>query len=371
MTREQALSMSFTDADKRLALRPDDFRFGDLPEIRVGLEIELGDRAMEIILPPVGRPLRQLTLLGVFQLAGEGAIRFWFEKANVDDVLELGPPSDPAKRSLRTALETTRTNLAAVQTQRDSHEQQLAVLEAQPSTAQALNQRNAFRAAIKGSTQQIKNFEDQLRKQEKEVGDDAFLADRVQHALIPRILQVSAAYRVPGGLEDPEEALYRAFLSEDRREREAAVRLSRRLASAGLFGQREAGVALLPVDSRTYGERQVRFKHPTHGELSLRNLGTGEQQVVLMLAQRVITPYPIAHLEEPEAHLHKGLMEPLARVLRDSVLGNGESPNVDQLWLATHHPLFALADSFEDVSLDETGATRVIRRHRNEADVHF
>src|SRR5262249_11783613 len=130
-------------------------------------------------------------------------------------------------------------------------------------------------------------------------------------------------------------------------------------------------VGLLPVDSAKYGEKQIRFRHPTHGDLPLRNLGSGEQQVVLMLGQRVITPYPISMLEEPEAHLHKTLMEPLARVLRESVRGDGGTPDVDQLWMATHHPLFAIADEFYDVRLDHRGATRVERRKRDEAVKHF
>ena len=90
-----------------------------------------------------------------------------------------------------------------------------------------------------------------------------------------------------------------------------------------------------------------------------------------MLGQRVITPYPIAHLEEPEAHLHKTLMERLARVLRESVLGDGGTPDVDQLWMATHHHYFAIADEFFDVSIDDQGATRVARRKRDEAVKHF
>jgi hypothetical protein len=198
-----------------------------------------------------------------------------------------------------------------------------------------------------------------------------FIAEQVQRVLIPRLLQLSGAYRVPGGAEDPQDALYQAFLSENPRERDAARRLGQRLASAGLFGAPAEGVALLPVDSRTYGEKQIRFKHPTHGELPLRNLGSGEQQVVFMLGQRVITPYPIAHVEEPEAHLHKTLMEPLARVLRDSVSGNGGVPDVDQLWMATHHHYFAIAPEFFDVSIDERGATQIARRKRDEAVKHF
>ncbi len=188
---------------------------------------------------------------------------------------------------------------------------------------------------------------------------------------IPRLLQRSPAYRVPGAEDDPQGALYQAFLSEDKAEREAAHRLSKRLSKAGLFGAPSDGIALFPVDSRTYGEKQIRLQHPIHGELPLRNLGSGEQQIVLLLAQRVITPYPIAHVEEPEAHLHATFMEPLAKILRDSVLGDDGPPDVDQLWIATHHHAFAIAEEFFDVSLDDAGATRVERKKRDEAVKHF
>lgn len=290
--REEAVPMTLSDADKMLDLRPDDFRFGCLPEIRVSLEIELGPRALDILALPSGRALSTLKLTGVFQLDGDSSVRFWFERAHVSGGIVT--PGGVRRRSV--------------------------------------NQR--------------------LRP--------------LQRTRIPDLLQLSGAYRVPGGAEDPQSALYQAFLSENPRERDAARRLSQRLATAGLFGAPAEGIALVPVDSRTYGEKQIRLKHPTHGELPLRNLGSGEQQLVLMLGQRVITPYPIAHVEEPEAHLHKNLMEPLARVLRDSVLGNGGAPDVDQLWMATHHDDFAIAPELFDVALDAKGATQIKRRKRDE-----
>jgi hypothetical protein len=131
-----------------------------------------------------------------------------------------------------------------------------------------------------------------------------------------------------------------------------------------------ASAELIPVESATYNERQVRFTHPAHGELPFRNLGSGEQQIAYMLAQRVITPFPIAQLEEPEAHLHTSLMEPFARVLAESVAGDGGTPDVDQLWIATHHHHFALALDYFDVQLVD-GATTVTRTPRAKSAVHF
>ena len=41
---QEAVSLRFPEADRVLDLRPDDFRHGDLPEIRIALEIELGSK---------------------------------------------------------------------------------------------------------------------------------------------------------------------------------------------------------------------------------------------------------------------------------------------------------------------------------------
>ena len=366
MKREEAVSMLLPEADKKLELRPDDFRFGDLPEIRISLAVDLGTRARQIVLPPSGREMSRLELEGVFQLDGDSAIRFWFERADVDD-LPIGAPVDAHKRDVRQNLESLRSRREQLAAQRAESESQLADAEARGAATTI----TASRGQIRLYTQRLRQTDDQLRAQESALDGDLLIAERVQRSLIPRLLQLSGTYRVPGGTGDPQAALYQAFLSEDPRERDAAQRLGQRLARAGLFGAPTGGVALLSVDSRTYAEKQIRFRHPTHGELSLRNLGSGEQQIVLMLGQRVITPFPIAHVEEPEAHLHKALMEPLARVLRESVLGDGETPDVDQLWMATHHHYFAIANEFFDVSLDEQGATHVARRPRDEAAVHF
>ncbi len=371
MKKEQAGRLSLADADKNLDLRPDDFRFGDLPEIQVALELELGSRAMQILAPPSGRDLRLLNLQAVFQLdEPEGAIRYWFDRADIDGVLEIGPPADAARRAERASIQGLRAQRAQHEAQREVSAQQSAALDAQPASPQILAQRAAHRAQIRALSQALSSLDAQIRQHEEAVGEESFVAERIQGVLIPRLLQVSPAYRVPRSPDDPESALYRALVSEDVRQQEAAWRLSQRLARAGLFGVR-GEVALVPVESRTYAERQVRFRHPQHGPLSMRNLGTGEQQVVIMLGQGVITPCPIAHLEEPEAHLHKTLMESFATVLRESAAGNGDAPDVDQLWIATHHRYFALSDEFFDVAIDERGGTNVARRKRDEVAKHF
>ena len=310
------ISLPLPNVSTALGLRPDDFHFGSLPQIRVELSLDIGRRVFD---PSLGiefdeGPVR-LDLHGVFQLFENTAIQFWFERANIGVIPPEGSADKLADRFVADGLADLRH-------------------EGKPSNVEGLR------------------------------------GQQLRFAL-GRILQSSDAYRHPGGDRDPQGALFDALLSEDPRQREAARRLGRRLAETKLFGAVSGDVALIPVDSRTYGEKQIRFRHPTHGEIPLRNLGSGEQQLVIMLAQNVITPFPISQIEEPEAHLHTSLMEPLARLLVQSVNPDNGSPDVDQLWIATHHHHFAIAPEFFDVSLDEKGATRVARKKRDLAVPHF
>lgn len=72
-----AVSLSLQDADRELTLRPDDFHFGSIPQIRVALTIELGHRTLRGILPDdLGSKLACLDLAGVFQYDGDKSIRF-------------------------------------------------------------------------------------------------------------------------------------------------------------------------------------------------------------------------------------------------------------------------------------------------------
>lgn len=312
-----AVSLSLGNANASLQLRPDDFSMGKVPRIRVELRVELGTRALQLALGTAETNGPVMVEIGaMFEMASEATIQFHFDRAHVVS-------DDPGDGKM-------------------------------DSTAKMLGP--AFGV---------------LRTEEAGVGYAQFLANRLRHLMFREILQPSDAYRVPGGSNDPQTALFESFLSEEPRRREAARNLGRRLAKAGFFGAGGDPIGLIPVDSKTYNEKQIRFRHPTHGEIPLRNLGSGEQQIVMMLAQDVITPYPIALLEEPEAHLHTSLMEPLARLLQDSVNPKEGNPDVDQLWIATHHHHFAIAPEFFDVSLDEKGATRVERKKRDLAAPHF
>jgi AAA domain, putative AbiEii toxin, Type IV TA system len=103
-------------------------------------------------------------------------------------------------------------------------------------------------------------------------------------------------------------------------------------------------------------------------DISLDLAGLGIAQIYWILAQAMLSGARMVAIEEPEAHLHaptsgRDLCELLERLV--------EERYVDQLFIATHHHQFALAEEYFDVSLDATGSTQIERRPRDEAVKHF
>jgi hypothetical protein len=368
--RDSAVGLSLSEGDKSLGLRPDDFHYGQLPEIRVAIDVVLGTKAAEIVRAPVEHSLGRLSMEVVVQLPADDEIRFWFERADLDGTTSLGPITDAGKQELRRALSSTRNYIDGLTTQLAEEEAQLALIDSQPASQEVDAQRTQILPRLLGDRKALRTSKNELHQIEAQLDKEALLAERIRTTLLRRPIQVSPAYRVPGGPYDPEEALYHKCLSDNRLERDAMRRLGQRLASVGLFGTGAEQVAIVPVDDKRYGERRIFLSHPTHGDLPLRNLGSGEQQIVYMLAQSAMTPFPIAQIEEPEAHLHTSLMARLAHILHQSVTGDGGAPDVDQLWIATHHHHFAISPDYFDVKLDG-GATTVTRKPRAKAAPHF
>ena len=365
LRREEGHRLSMGEANSELGLRAEDFFRGGPKEIRVALEVALGSRAVSILGQALPSDSSTLFLEGVFQEHAEDQLIFWCERADVDGILSLGPSQEPgsahARQQIaihRSALEQATLQTAALRAQVAAHADQnvRAQLEA------------SYRAAFAQHKKAVESSNAAIAQLESELGREALLADRIRYVLCRELVQLHDAYRMPGG--EAERRLHRALLADDPRDLEAVDRLAERLGTVGLFGNRRGSVGLRPVETR-YGEREVLFQRPPHGWMSMRNLGTGEQQIILMLSQHVITEHPVAHLEEPEAHLHPALMGPFADFLRQAIDPPAGKPDTDQLWMATHHHLFALTPTYFDVSLDSTGATNVSVKPRSEAAKHF
>jgi ABC-type transport system involved in cytochrome c biogenesis ATPase subunit len=368
--KENAVTLSQTDANETLGLRPTDFHFGASPEIRIGFDVSLGTRAIELIKAPMDGPIQKLSVDIVVQLISDTEMLYWFDRAEIDDIVLRWTNSESQSVELLQQINQIRSKIETQRLIVDGQEAALAALDSRSNEPEVIAARTAARGRVKGQTVSLRNLESLLRQTEMQLDKPMLLVHRIRYTLIPKLIHISAAYRVPGDISDPETDLHRAALAESGPDAAAMKRLGERLGSVGFFGGDTKPIYIRPV-SNSYGERVIHLSHPLLGmELPVRNLGSGEQQIVYMLAQRVITPCPIALLEEPEAHLHTSLMERFARVLRESVDGDGGTPDVDQLWVATHHHHFALALSYYDVKI-ENGATTIETMPRAKAAKHF
>jgi len=147
-------------------------------------------------------------------------------------------------------------------------------------------------------------------------------------------------------------------------------RLGHLLGTTGAFPGADH-VEFAPGLDQQLDEHRLLVAVPGVGDIPLENLGTGQQQLIMMTADALLEQRPIIQFEEPEAHLHKELMETFARFLRmEAELAGPESP-IDQVWLSTHHHAFAIAPEYFEVTHDPEHGTMVERRDRAFATRHF
>jgi hypothetical protein len=238
---------------------------------------------------------------------------------------------------------------------------------------------------------------DQARNEAFRVFEMAFLRNT-----LPRLVSWTDAYRLPAGElsgrspYDIEDQVYLQLTSPSPTASATQDRLQELLGRVALFGV-DQPTHIRPVtvtqgdsspmmrgdaaagwstqgSSRSAGpvrRGRVHVRHPAAGDLPLTSLGSGEQQVFLMLAQRVLEDIPIVVIEEPEAHLHVDLMRRFSDVLQTAVLPTASgAPAISQLWLATHHHAFAIAPEYLDVEF-RNGQTLATRKNRAQAAVHF
>jgi hypothetical protein len=101
-------------------------------------------------------------------------------------------------------------------------------------------------------------------------------------------------------------------------------------------------------------------------EVPLHLAGLGIAQIYSILGQALLREADAVAIEEPEAHLHAPTSGIHLRQLLERLVTEGY---LDQLFIATHSNLFDLDETgYYDVSLDESGATRVERKPLSEID---
>lgn len=105
------------------------------------------------------------------------------------------------------------------------------------------------------------------------------------------------------------------------------------------------------------------------GRLPLESLGSGSQQLLLVLGQVFLNDFSIIALEEPEMNLspqrQQELMIALRRLMQDPAV------KLNQLFISTHSPYLEFSENFYDVTLDERGHTRVRKTLAQKWSSHF
>ncbi|MFH1465769.1 MAG: AAA family ATPase [Pseudomonadota bacterium] len=232
--RENGRDLSWVEADRRLGFRADDFCANGPQRLTVELGLDLGPRAVEVVKPPEGGALATLSLAFVLESVQSTGIRFWFERAELDGGRSLGPETEPRRRSQLQQLDQWRANHANAVAVFEAHRVQLA--DAQTSGQGQAARSQQLQAQVRQYAASVESAASQIRALESQLGEAAFLAERVRRTLLPGLLRISEAYRVPDTRDDPQGALFRAYLSEDLGERRVIQRLGRLLGAAHLFG---------------------------------------------------------------------------------------------------------------------------------------
>jgi ABC-type transport system involved in cytochrome c biogenesis ATPase subunit len=105
-------------------------------------------------------------------------------------------------------------------------------------------------------------------------------------------------------------------------------------------------------------------------DLPVQSLGSGDQEVLVLMALVFLSSTAIVAIEEPEAHLHWTNQ----RVLREALRKVAEDDSVLplQVLLESHSHEFQYGDFFFDVTRNEaTGLTEVVHKPNEEAYPHF
>ncbi len=158
--------------------------------------------------------------------------------------------------------------------------------------------------------------------------------------------------------------LFYAFAGDDLDQRERFFQLRDLLESRFGVGRLDTAMTTRPAASRSpddplrYAPEVIaRFLRP-EGAFPVETLGSGVQQILLLLGQMLFNPARSVGIEEPEMNLSPEWQACLMAVFRDLVqAGPG---GLDQIFITSHSPEFDCAPDYWRVTY-ENGATRVER----------
>lgn len=159
------------------------------------------------------------------------------------------------------------------------------------------------------------------------------------------------------------QALFYAYLSSDLEQKKRLNAIKRILAESP-FELGELDIALDPATDRI----DIGLIRP-NGRLPIENLGSGAQQLLLVLGQIFLNDYPLIAIEEPEMNLAPQYQEYLMTALRK--LMQDPAVKLQQLFISTHSPYFEFTENFYDVTFDSAHGTQVKRATSETHSQHF
>ncbi len=202
--------------------------------------------------------------------------------------------------------------------------------------------------------------------------DTRFITDKIENSIsnssfltIPTLHTIQASRRIqterkgqdkhPVSVSDHnlKQALFYAYLSRDLQQKRRLSAIKHILAEPP-FSLGELDIALDPAtDQIDIGFVQA------NGRLPLENMGSGVQQLILLLGQIFLNDYPLIAIEEPEMNLSPQYQQYLLVALRQLM----QDPDIklQQLFISTHSPYFEFEETFFDVTMDQAGLTHVAR----------
>jgi hypothetical protein len=377
-TREESARLDYASADSQLGIRRDDFNTSGENEIQFRMEIELGSRAQWSVGNLPTPAVLEIDI--IVQDVGDG-IRWWVPRAQVGEEFSLTGSDAHHGTGLRQRLVVFGAELAQAQTNLQRVRVQL---QSQTINGAELAQLSAEAA---GYEEQASRARRSIEQHERGFGGKMLILERVRSKLLRReLLRVSEAYRrisrePMGGssefevdleaLSGPAQIQRRLYLlatSSDARQRAIPQLLASYVANAmDDAGESRGAFELNAVRNNEFREYETQLTRGSIAGIPITNLGTGEQQLLILLLDVLVSSTPVVQIEEPEAHLHKKLMLRLAQLL-ERLVADG---TLDQLVIATHHHAFALAPHYYDVTCDEEHGTRAILTDRARAIHHF
>lgn len=189
-----------------------------------------------------------------------------------------------------------------------------------------------------------------------------FQTERVGPKTTPTL--ISKTRRSPVTATNLKQTLVEAFAGLDEGQAQRYTALEQMLAKHFALPGFIARLAPAEDGGQLYvvGFRRAGMKEP----LLIESVGSGVQQLILMLGQMLFNPAQTVGIEEPEMNLGPEWQERLMTILRELVA----SQILDQIFITSHSPKFEFRDCFYRVTY-ENQATQVKRFPLKERDALF